>query len=1287
MLSRHSERPSHAVYPISSPSTSESSFPHQGASVKNPFVIPSSQTTPATRSFTPESERPSLQGFDRTPSSQEFSGDSSSASERSGFSGSHNFISSTEASPSPLATSTSAYDKSPSRHKIREKLSQEKAQNSFDLSSPAGKSTQVPFDVLSSPPDYSSVDGDNSVLLSAGDLLSGKVLYPQKDNRMVREREPPRAPLFPTIGNQETRQGSAINPDLGGKEMDEGSQPQARSNGPNLQPAFGKPTQLGSSEAPSFHRQKPPSVPKPEERLFHKSKTDYNPIHYLQNLAKDRPFSLSGTSQPQPQSRNQDVGVPIQRPTNPSYSTQAQSERQYTSQPYDDYSNSQSSKLKNFIDLTGGNLASSQTYDSYGYQGNKFEPEIYVDSAKAHENIKDLLEGAFEDEEDKPRTRSRKKKAAVEATKLADKLQSMSVNDQEPQNGEEGDVDEFDGTVEGLKVKLLPHQIEGYEWMREKENGTKKLRGVLPKGGILADDMGLGKTIQSIALIMTNQKPSEAEIEAMNASKEKNKRTLPAGLDKGTLVVAPLALIKQWEAEIKDKVEDSHALRVCVHHGPQRAKHSKDLKKHDIVITTYNTLTSEHAASSDTIKTGCFGVQWYRVILDEAHSIKNRTAKQTQAACALRAEYRWCLTGTPMQNNLDELQSLIKFLRIKPYDELPAWREQITKPMNNGRGGLAIKRLQVYLKAFMKRRTKDVLKQEGALHTGTTTNEGGETKSTSFRIVKRTIERIEADFSPAERSFYDRLEQRTDSSLKRMMAGETLSYASALTLLLRLRQVCNHPKLVKSDLSKEKDGFETMKTGTQSPKKKAVRDEEVDDITNLMGGLGVNTKQCDVCQAELSTREIAAGAIRCTDCEADLEDDTLKPQKKKHKRKDKHRKKHSRDTVKAKPDRKPRNRRIVVDSDDEEEEDGGEWLVPEDKCGKTKLGRAGGSDDENAEGGGIWLGSDESADESEDDNQTSASVLKGKNKEVISLDSEDEQDENEDEDDDSDDDETDSSSASSTFLSPFPKSKSKSQSSSDLILSTKIRHLLTLLTQHSPTHKFIIFSFFTSMLDLIEPFLLSSPSRSLRSFTRYDGQMRNDAREASLQRLRTDPKCRILLCSLKSGSLGLNLTAASRVVILEPFWNPFVEEQAIDRVHRLNQTEDVVVYKLTVKDTVETRILELQERKRELAEATIEGRQKGNALAKLSMREMLALFKHDAEEKHAVDGIGMGLALEKGKGGLMERSSERSSGGQSSSREGSRGQLSERRSGGGAQKKLSGGAERRKEDAVYGRRW
>lgn len=673
--------------------------------------------------------------------------------------------------------------------------------------------------------------------------------------------------------------------------------------------------------------------------------------------------------------------------------------------------------------------------------------------------------------------------------------------------------------------------------------------------------MGLGKTIQSISLILTNPRPPPT-------SNGVDKKTLPKSTDKGTLVVAPLALIKQWEAEIKNRVLDSHKLRVCVHHGPQRTKRFEDLRKYDVVITTYQILVSEHGSSGKAgePQVGCFGIHWYRVILDEAHMIKNRATKATKACCALRAEYRWCLTGTPMQNNLDELQSLINFLRIKPYNELPVWKEQITRPMANGRGGVAIKRLQFYLKAFMKRRTKDVLKNEGALLPG-----GGKVAEGSigngFKITERKIENISAEFSAAERKFYDRLEKRTDQSLERMIDGHKMNYASALVLLLRLRQACNHPQLVRGNMAQDNDALTVGQgLGSQGSRKPKPIDKELDDMADLLGGLSVQTKRCDVCQIDLGRDEIAASAIRCRECEGDLAEqlDSAK------KNQQKHHKHHKSDQVPAesvKAQRKPHRRNVIDSSDDEEEGEGkGDWLVSKGERIYQDLGKAGGTDDENAEGGGDSLGPEDS--DTEDEDEVSFPELRLQKK-VINLGSSDEDEgvalssrqlkktaslslyEDEDmipasrprkkimnpsssgeeentrhssdnESEPETEDDAELSSSSSSNLKPAP------------IASAKIRHLLKILRHESAQHKFIVFSQFTSMLDLIEPFLL----RQRLVFTRYDGSMRNDHREASLERLRTDSRTRILLCSLKCGSLGLNLTAASRVVILEPFWNP-----------------------------------------------------------------------------------------------------------------------------------------------------
>ena len=795
-------------------------------------------------------------------------------------------------------------------------------------------------------------------------------------------------------------------------------------------------------------------------------------------------------------------------------------------------------------------------------EGDRFgAPDMYayVDSGQASENIKALLEGAFDEDNEKiPRTRLRKKKKQQEeddaGKSLANRLEALAVKDQEEAAAAEAEEEEEedDGTVDGLKVKLLPHQVDGVAWMIEKETGMHNKRAKLPKGGILADDMGLGKTVQSMALILSNPRP-EKGIEPEN---KKNRISDSTG--KGTLVVAPLALIKQWEAEINTKVAKSHALKVLVHHGPNRTKSADKLKQYDVVITTYQVLASEHASCGDGpdgLKKGCFAVNWYRALLDEAHTIKNRNAKMTKACYEIRSHYRWCLTGTPMQNNLDELQSLIKFLRIQPYCEMSSWKESISGPMKNGRGNLAMRRLQIFLKAFMKRRTKEVLKKEGALNFGGKAKDGEE--KPAFQIVARNVETIIGEFTAKERAFYDRLSERAQSRLDEMMGGAKQDYIGALVLLLRLRQACNHPNLTKTNVKDDKDALTTgskpgTQNGLQTPRKAAK--DDADDLADLLGGLSVATKRCDICQNALTRDNADAGAVRCIECENDLDASTKKS--KKHKKK--HRKhKHKHEKVKKlvlvsddeEAEEKPkaakpsRQRRVIVDSDDEDEEEG-EWLVPEDQQKAEDLGKAGGTDDENAEGEADTLASvDSQASGSEDesksnldsfivhdtDSEDEAPIARKKSSKkaprVINLDTDDEDVSVSDSDSDS---ETGSEEVSDTEASD------PEYNASDLTPSTKIRQLLQILEKETPDHKVIVFSQFTSMLDLIEPFL----KRQGYNFTRYDGSMRNDLREASLQRLREDKRTRVLLCSLKCGSLGLNLTAASRVVIMEPFWNP-----------------------------------------------------------------------------------------------------------------------------------------------------
>ena len=942
--------------------------------------------------------------------------------------------------------------------------------------------------------------------------------------------------------------------------------------------------------------------------------------------------------------------VPFKKPSNPPFKMVRPVDRpifsSFANLPYNAV-NLATGKPSN---VGGIPLSSKDSPSQYKSTMGHHEPDTYLDAGQTTESIKALLEGTFE--EDNPRTRSGKqKKDAKKAQELVDRMDSLGLQSdregvvkQQNNDGESGeekaeaeaedddsDPEPYeDGLVEGMKVKLLPHQVRGLRFLLRREEGESS-------GGILADDMGLGKTIQALALIITNTLSPVA-------AGTKPDVTQKTQVNGGTLVVAPLALIKQWEREISDRILKTHALSVCIHHGPSRTKRASDLKKYDVVITTYDIVRSEHSSSDmrlNGLRAGCFGLSWYRVILDEAHSIKNRNAKSTKACYDLVSRYRWCLTGTPMQNNLDELQSLIRFLQVKPYNDQRNWKEGIIDLMNRGKGKLAMQRLRIVLKAIMLRRTKDVLKQDGALTAGGQEDSSG-TLTNKFVIVKREVLDVVVSFEPHEQTFYDKLEQRTDMSLEAMMGGSKMSYASALVLLLRLRQACNHPELSTGNIAKDGEALAASQATSSSSsqiRQHAVKAGEVDDIADMFGCLTVETKNCETCGLMLVKALISTGAKRCEACVEDLEVFETATAKSRPGSKRPHASKaraasakgqslHSDNSHPASRAVDPRRRpRRVVDSDDDEEgerkeEESAEWITPEDQRGirRSVVG------DEDATDTGESLGSVDADDDQKDlqdlsrdsqpnethpTSQDSSRTTSAPRSSIA----------------------TNSTEASSTQdLENALQETSDSDSSqldtvsshmSQIVASTKIRELVKILRKHSPAHKFIVFSQFTSMLDLIEPFL----KQHRLVYTRYDGRMKNDAREASLERLRSDRCTRVLLCSLKCGSLGLNLTVASRVVILEPFWNPFVEEQAIDRVHRLNQTVDVVVYKLTVANTVEERILALQQKKRELARAAIEegdgtnnaGGVKGN---KLSLKDIMYLFRKDAELDHSLAGDG-----------------------------------------------------------------
>ncbi|KAF3843522.1 hypothetical protein F7725_002371 [Dissostichus mawsoni] len=268
----------------------------------------------------------------------------------------------------------------------------------------------------------------------------------------------------------------------------------------------------------------------------------------------------------------------------------------------------------------------------------------------------------------------------------------------------------------GIKVTLLAHQRSALAWLlwRETQN---------PCGGILADDMGLGKTLTIIALILAKKSKAKGEVEKKEEKQAEgwiSKTDSSLVVSKGTLIICPASLVHHWKMEIDRRLK-AGMLSVCLYHGPNRERSAKVLAGYDVVVTTYSLVSKEaHVQKEDAEKPSkdtdhvpsnsgpLLRVTWARLVLDEGHSIKNPKVQTSMAVCQLRARARWAVTGTPIQNNLLDMYSLLKFLRCSPFDEFKLWKAQVDNGSNRGR-----ERLNILTRTLLLRRTKTQLDSSG----------------------------------------------------------------------------------------------------------------------------------------------------------------------------------------------------------------------------------------------------------------------------------------------------------------------------------------------------------------------------------------------------------------------------------------------------------------------------------------------------------------------------------------------------------------------------------------------
>nr|XP_031835542.1 transcription termination factor 2 isoform X1 [Nomia melanderi] len=362
----------------------------------------------------------------------------------------------------------------------------------------------------------------------------------------------------------------------------------------------------------------------------------------------------------------------------------------------------------------------------------------------------------------------------------------------------------------GLKVKLMPHQQHALAWLLWREQQK-------PPGGVLADDMGLGKTLTMISLIIASIEQKKLKDSDDASDDEWTDSTTPLRHKGGTLVVCPASLLSQWDKEISSRCKRG-MLSVEVYHGTNRESVPKRLAKNDVVITTYNILTREVKS-----RTTVYKIRWERVILDEAHIIRNHKSQASEAVCCLAANKRWALTGTPIQNKEMDLYSILKFLKCSPFDDLRVWKRWVDNKNAAGR-----QRLATVMKTLMLRRTKQELQAKGAL--GSLPDKCVEEVMVKLDpqeqlvyekvlIYSRTLfaqflsQRAEKDHmydlasgkydKPTFLSNPNKDTQFTKAQNRLLSMHADVKTHEILVLLLRLRQICVHPSLIHAMLDQE----------------------------------------------------------------------------------------------------------------------------------------------------------------------------------------------------------------------------------------------------------------------------------------------------------------------------------------------------------------------------------------------------------------------------------------------------------------------------------------------------
>ncbi|WVQ83192.1 hypothetical protein IAT38_005331 [Cryptococcus sp. DSM 104549] len=721
---------------------------------------------------------------------------------------------------------------------------------------------------------------------------------------------------------------------------------------------------------------------------------------------------------------------------------------------------------------------------------------------------------------------------------------------------------------------------------------------------------------------------------------------------KATLLITPMSTISNWEDQMKEhwngpveiiggasgvmppkKIEHKwkppkapgassdeddddesgyDALRVYIYHGPSRRSDPQFIANFDVVITSYNTLANEFSkqnGSCDTEATTTPGetadnsgeengecgmkmevdqeikaaevaaallekkgakkgrgrprkdaaaatgdqtsplqaIDWFRVVLDEAHYIKTATTVASQAACALEADRRVALSGTPIQNKIEDVWALFKFLRISPVDDKDCFTQYISAPCKTGEQ-IGVARLQLIMRCCTLRRTKESTHEDG---------------SKILNLPPRSERQMWLTLREDERKIYDDRASKAKDKIGELKANNETSriYVNMLQEVLRLRQICNHVDLAMlGSVEEDYDGtimdYQVAVQGIEQNGLSQPRGVAV--VCSLKEGEGA---QCNGCGFDFGDwfPWIGLGGV---------EEEREKPTKKK---------------LSHKPIL-TKCLHLYCQSCFKKD-----VYADYSKRMKASVARACGCCQTM-----IRLPND---------------II-----EVIPP---------------------DSSDCPETAVPEAPKRAVRKKyvrpPGEKLNLSTKMQFLHDELLRFSKKNpnsphydpyalgeddveemdaegkpfvtKSVVFSQWTTMLDRIADMLEETNIR----YARLDGSMTREDRSKAIDALKYNKHVEVLLVSTRAGGVGLNLTVASRCYLVDPYWNPSVESQAIDRIHRMGQTRPVVAIKLMIKDSIEEKLDKIQKKKADLAQLSLKNMSRKELMAQKS-EELASLF-------------------------------------------------------------------------------